>query len=144
MLNSSNRAGPRTADLSPLGADPTTLLIAEDNLVNQKITLRMVQKLGYRADIANNGLEALEALTRGNYSLILMDCQMPTMCGLEATREIRKRHPDRKLPIIAVTANTLPGDRERCLEAGMDDYVSKPVNQELLRDAIERWLGPGE
>ena len=122
--------------------DPVTLLIAEDNPLNQQIVLRMVERFGYRADIANNGEEAVEALASGDYALILMDCQMPRMTGFEATQEIRKRHPERHLPIIAVTANTMPGDRERCLAAGMNDYLPKPVVQKDLLDAIERWLTP--
>lgn len=113
-------------------------LIAEDNLVNQKLILAHVENLGYQADVVANGADALDALVRSPYALVLMDCQMPLMDGLTATVEIRKREGDqRHTPIIAVTAN---GNRDRCLEAGMDDYVSKPLRQRELAAAIARWI----
>ena len=117
------------------------ILIAEDNLINQKVIERMVQKLGYRADLVANGREALDAVTRAPYGLIFMDCQMPEMDGFEACREIRSRDlPTSRIPIIAITANAMKGDRERCLAAGMDDYVSKPFKQDDLRSVIEKWI----
>ena len=117
-----------------------SILIAEDNLINQKVIERMVQKLGYRADLVGNGREALEALSRLSYGLVFMDCQMPEMDGFEACREIRNRDiGGTRIPVVAITANAMKGDRERCLAAGMDDYVSKPFNQDDLKAAIEKW-----
>ncbi len=118
-----------------------SILIAEDNLINQKVIERMVQKLGYRADLVANGREALEALTRMPYGLVFMDCQMPEMDGFEACREIRNRDlGGARIPVIAITANAMKGDRERCLAAGMDDYVSKPFKQDDLKNVIEKWI----
>jgi CheY-like chemotaxis protein len=124
------------------GRDPVDrILIAEDNAINQKVIERMVQKLGYPVDLVANGREAIDALGGFSYSLVFMDCQMPEMDGFEACREIRKLDRGARIPIIAITANAMKGDRERCLAAGMDDYVSKPFKQEDLRVVIERWLG---
>lgn len=110
------------------------ILIAEDNLINQKVLLRMLNKLGYSADVACNGLEVLQALERQPYDVILMDVQMPEMDGLDATRAIRKRWASTDQPkIIAITAHALEGDRERCLAAGMNDYIKKPVEMEELQ-----------
>ncbi|MDQ2947633.1 MAG: response regulator [Acidobacteriota bacterium] len=118
-----------------------SILIAEDNLINQKVIERMVQKLGYRADLVSNGREALDALARVPYGLVFMDCQMPEMDGFEACREIRSRDLEgARLPIIAITANAMKGDRERCLAAGMDDYVSKPFKQDDLKNVLEKWI----
>ncbi|HSD58897.1 MAG TPA: response regulator [Methanotrichaceae archaeon] len=118
------------------------ILLAEDNDVNKKVMSRMLKKLGYRADMASNGLEVLKALERQAYDLVLMDIQMPEMDGLEAASQIRKRWPAAEQPrIIALTAYAMEGDRERCLEAGMDGYISKPVKMEDLRAALERCEG---
>ena len=115
-----------------------SILLAEDNLVNQMVTQKMLNKLGYRADVAANGIEVLQALERRHYDVVLMDVQMPEMDGLEATQAIRQKWLDReRLVIIAMTASALKGDRDMCLAAGMDGYVSKPVKIEMLRDALE-------
>jgi len=118
------------------------ILLAEDNLVNQKVTGMMLKKLGYRADLAANGLEVLQALERQHYDLILMDVQMPEMDGLEATREIRRRWTGKDQPVIvAMTALALEGDQEMCLDSGMDDYVSKPVKIDMLKATLDKWSG---
>ncbi len=134
------------------------ILLAEDNLINQKVAVRMFERLGYRVDVVANGLEAVEALSRIPYDMVFLDCQMPEMDGFQAAREIRKLeairqgqdrmdsgshslrpHAARRVPIIAMTGNAMHGDRERCLQAGMDDYVPKPISSEALAAVFERW-----
>jgi CheY-like chemotaxis protein len=120
------------------GAD-LAILLAEDNLINQKVALSMLKHLGYRADLAINGLDVLAALERKQYDVILMDIQMPDMDGLEATRCIRKQKRLEKQPcIVAMTAYALEGDREEFLNAGMNDYLSKPIQIEKLKLALEK------
>jgi len=119
------------------------ILVVEDNIVNQKVMAKLLEKQGYPCDVAANGKEALEALSLIPYDLVFMDCQMPVLDGFEATRQWRLRQPgSRHTPIVAMTAHALKGDRERCLEAGMDDYLSKPVSPEALRDLLGRVLTP--
>ncbi len=123
-----------------MGRDlPLRILLAEDNTVNQKLALRLLERLGYRADVAGNGLEVLEALQRQPYTLVLMDVQMPEMDGLEASRAIHERWPGEERPrIIAMTANAMQGDREECLAAGMDDYLTKPIQIKAFQEALEQ------
>lgn len=118
------------------------ILLAEDNLVNQKVAVRMLEKRGFTCDIAANGKEAIAQLERQTYELILMDCQMPEMDGFEATRVIRTAEAEtgRRIPIVAMTANAMRGDRERCLDVGMDDYISKPVDATVLFETVMRWV----
>ena len=115
--------------------------MAEDNLVNQEVAFAMLTKLGLKTDIANNGREAAELVSRNSYDIILMDCQMPEMDGFEATILIRKQHKNiTQLPIIAVTANVSETDRTACLEAGMNDFLSKPYTFKHLEQMIIHWL----
>jgi signal transduction histidine kinase/CheY-like chemotaxis protein len=130
----------------PVRAAPMKLrvLLAEDNVVNQKVASIMLKKFGIETDIVATGVEALDALMGVSYDLVLMDCQMPEMDGYEATRRIRERERgSRRLPVVAMTANAMVGDREKCLEAGMDDHIPKPVRVEALHRALSRWLPVG-
>jgi signal transduction histidine kinase/DNA-binding response OmpR family regulator len=139
------------------------ILLAEDNITNQKVALNTLKKFGYNADVVKNGKEALEAIKKISYDIVLMDCQMPVMDGYEATNEIRKwektlRHgtADRsdsnleseprfkRIPIIAMTAHALKGDREKCIDAGMNDYIAKPIHPKKLYDVIEKWVNESE
>lgn len=115
------------------------VLLVEDNQVNQLVASSLLRKLGHSVDLAENGKLALEALDKRNYDMILMDCQMPVMDGYEATRKIRENPAWKNLPVIAVTANVMQGDREDCLASGMNDYITKPYNRGELKAAIERW-----
>jgi len=117
------------------------LLLAEDNLVNQRVAMAVLKKLGLSADLASNGEEAVRACQSRRYDLVLMDCQMPEVDGFQATRRIRALEaPGKHVPILAMTANAMEGDRERCLQAGMDDYLPKPVTFDALREVLARWL----
>lgn len=118
---------------------PLRILLAEDNEINKMVALHMLKKVGYEADVASNGVEALRAVERKPYDIILMDVQMPDMDGIEAAIEIRKQWPDRRMRIIAVTAYALEGDKDRCLSAGMDDYISKPIQLEELKSKLIKW-----
>jgi CheY-like chemotaxis protein len=118
---------------------PLRILLAEDNVVNQKLALRLLQQMGYRADLASNGIEAVESVARQPYDVVLMDVQMPEMDGLEASRRITaKWKPTERPRIVAMTANAMQGDREECLAAGMDDYVTKPIRVDALVEALAR------
>ena len=117
------------------------ILLVEDNPINQKVALKIVTSLGYRADLAGNGLEALEAVQRQRYEVVLMDVQMPELDGLEATKRIRQMRTLVQQPyIIAMTANAMKGDREACIQAGMDDYISKPIHVTDIKEILERWI----
>jgi len=123
--------------------DSTDILLAEDNSVNQKVMVLMLKKLGLKVDIAQNGREVLEMLQQKSYRAVLMDVQMPEMDGLEAARRIRDPASpvrNRQIPIIAVTAHAMDGYRETCRTAGMDDYLTKPVTPQKLREVLARWL----
>ncbi len=115
------------------------ILLVEDNFVNQKVIVRQLEKLGYRADIAGNGQEAFEAVNTIPYDLVLMDCNMPVMDGYEATKKIRETEKIKDLPIIALTANAMKEDEDKCLAAGMNDYLTKPVNRNILGNTITKW-----
>jgi CheY-like chemotaxis protein/nitrogen-specific signal transduction histidine kinase len=140
---------PPPAKLDPQLASrlPLRVLLCDDNLINQKVALRLLQQMGYKADVATNGIECLQALETRPYDFIFMDVQMPEMDGLEATRQIRQRQLDpsqtghfkSSISIVAMTANAMQGDREKCLAAGMDDYIAKPIRPEEIRQMLERW-----
>ncbi len=133
-------APPRAVD------EQVRILLAEDNRVNQMVAVAVLKKLGYQVDVASNGLEALAALRARPYDLVLMDCQMPEMDGFEATHAIRTAAPEAlnpSIPIVALTAHAMKGDRERCLAAGMDDYLAKPLQIDEVAAALRRWLGGG-
>ncbi|MDP9007272.1 MAG: response regulator [Pseudomonadota bacterium] len=152
-LARSTGADPQAQSRVPLAASPIAgpcvgrrVLLVEDNAVNQKLAVRLLEKLGMRVSVAENGQEAVECLTDMEFDVVLMDCQMPILDGYEATGQIRAGRAgdsNRRVQIIAMTANALTGDRDRCLIAGMDDYVSKPVSPMQLRDVLERSLARG-
>ncbi len=126
-----------TMDDEMAARHPLRILLAEDNVVNQKLAMRLLQQMGYRADLASNGVEAIECIERQRYDVVLMDVQMPEMDGLEASRRITaKWQADERPRIVAMTANAMQGDREECLAAGMDDYVTKPIRVDALVEAL--------
>ncbi|HHM01870.1 MAG TPA: response regulator, partial [Caldithrix abyssi] len=117
------------------------ILLVEDNKINQKVALKMLDKMGFTADVANNGREGWMASQNEEYDIILMDCQMPVMDGFEATEKILEEPAEGRQPIIiAMTAFAMEGDRERCLKVGMKDYITKPINQKELNQKIRHWL----
>jgi len=143
LAHSATVKGSKTAkartDPDMAARHPLRILLAEDNVVNQKLAIRFLTQMGYRADIAANGVEAIESVIRQTYDVVLMDVQMPEMDGLEASRRINAQWPTQKRPrIVAMTANALQGDREKCLAAGMDDYITKPLRVEQLVEALLR------
>jgi signal transduction histidine kinase/CheY-like chemotaxis protein len=141
-----HEAGPKPAASAKAVMDkgmaerhPLRILLAEDNVVNQKLALRLLSQMGYRADLASNGIEVIESIERQTYDVVLMDVQMPEMDGLEASRRITQRWPDGQRPrIVAMTANAMQGDRDECLAAGMDDYVTKPIRVDALVEALNQ------
>jgi two-component system, sensor histidine kinase and response regulator len=141
-----NRGQPAIRDISERVAQKSELhqgriLVAEDNIINQKVVVRQLEKLGYQVDVVSNGLDVLEAIRKISYALILMDCQMPEMDGFETTAVIRGQSGKiSRIPIIAMTAHVMKGDRQRCLASGMDDYLSKPVTREKLDSTLKKWL----
>ena len=137
------KASQKLPRLGPASRIAVNILVAEDNRINQMVALGLLQKLGYAADLAANGLEVLEAMKRTAYDIIFMDCQMPELDGYETTRRIRLEQRVHVPRIVAMTANAIRGEEERCLDAGMDDYLSKPVRIEELRATLERWLPAG-
>jgi CheY-like chemotaxis protein len=136
------RRGPVLTDEQRTARARYRLLLAEDYELNQKLAVRLLERVGYRCDVVENGAQALAALETEAYDLVLMDCQMPEMDGFEATRRIRARETERggHVPIVAMTANAMKGDRERCLAVGMDDYLSKPIHVEALYEVLEKYL----
>jgi CheY-like chemotaxis protein len=118
---------------------PLKILLTEDNMINQKVATRILDRMGYRADVAGNGLESIDCLRRQNYDIVLMDVQMPVMDGLEASRRIRQSDDISNIYIVAMTANAMSGDREKCMEAGMNDYITKPIRIEQLQAALEKF-----
>jgi len=140
-LTSARRAPAALAfDSSFASRFPLRILLADDNRVNQRVGSSFLEKLGYRVVVVSNGLEVLQALERQPYDIVFLDVQMPEMDGYEAARQLRRRWADDNRPrLIAMTGNAMQGDREACLEAGMDDYIPKPVWVEDLRAALERW-----
>ena len=134
-----DRAGDaRRVDGTLAARHPLRILLAEDNAVNQRLALRLLARMGYAANVVTDGLQAIDALERDAYDVVLMDVQMPELDGLEATRRIRRRWPEREVRIVAMTANAMAGDREACLAAGMNDYLSKPIRPAELTAALER------
>jgi CheY-like chemotaxis protein len=146
MLGAANAAPAVAGDgavLAPGPAASCLVLLVEDNLINQKVALHQLSRLGYAAHVASNGEEALKALALHDYALVLMDCQMPLLDGFEATRRIRdaeRLNGGQRLPVVAMTANAAEGDRERCLAAGMDDYLAKPIVRETLAALLRQYV----
>jgi CheY-like chemotaxis protein len=134
----------RVVHLADRRAEPGArlVLVVEDSPVNRLVAVRVLERAGFRAHVVNDGREALQALSTQRYDAVLMDCQMPDIDGYEATRELRRREgTGRHTPVIAMTAHAMTGDRERCIAAGMDDYITKPVRSQTLTDMLERWVG---
>jgi CheY-like chemotaxis protein len=133
--------GPALHRASEAAAKDALVLLVEDNAINRRVGQKMLEKLGYGVRCVGNGAEAIEAVGSSRYDLVLMDCQMPKMDGFEATTVIRAREdPQCRTPIISLTASAMESDRARCLQAGMDDFMSKPIKREDLAEIIDKWL----
>ena len=131
---------PQPQTPKPAKTSELHILLAEDNAMNQKVALKMLEKIGFKVSIAKDGGEAVSMFQEGGFDIILMDMQMPVLSGIEATREIRKLEAGNdRIPIIACTANVMKGDRENCIEAGMDGYISKPIKKTELQEVIARF-----
>jgi PAS domain S-box-containing protein len=141
LLGAALRRPPVAASDAPDAGDAPRVLVVEDTIVNQAVAQKMLARCGFQSDVAENGLDALDVLAEHDYAAVLMDCQMPALDGYETTQEIRRREMGGpRLPIIAMTANSMQGERERCLKAGMDDYLAKPLRKQVLKRALERWV----
>ena len=141
-INANPRASERTAESGPVAKISGRILLAEDNSVNIEVATLVLEGVGYTVDVARDGLEAVAAVRRRPYDLILMDVRMPALDGLSATRDIRAFEGEgKRVPIIAMTASAMAGDQRQCLEAGMDGYVSKPIAPAKLRNTVARWIG---
>ena len=147
------QAAPQHAVTSTAASLRARVLVVEDNRINQQICVALLRGFGCEAEVANNGLEGCEAAIKGDYDVVLMDCQMPEMDGFAASAAIRAHEArsngtrrdgeaELRVPIVALTANAMEGDREKCLAAGMDDYLSKPFNKEQLHSMLRRWTDP--
>ncbi|MDO8176840.1 MAG: response regulator [Undibacterium sp.] len=136
------RARPAEIETQEINPRSELILLVDDNLINQKVAITLLQQLGYQAHIANNGQEAIDALSKTSYSIVLMDCQMPVMDGFEATRRIREdeKKSGKHIPIVAVTANAMRSDRDHCIEVGMDAYISKPIMRSTLEEVLNQQL----
>jgi CheY-like chemotaxis protein len=142
-IDSPSQAAPMAAGPAQVLPGKVRILLAEDNPVNQRVALAMLKRLGYRTDVVANGREAVEALQNVPYDLVLMDCQMPEMDGFEATCAVRLKEAaasSSSIPIIAMTASAMQADRDRCLQAGMSDFIAKPVQPGELAEILARWL----
>ena len=139
-LPAAPEVGKPAAPVAEAPGGGTRLLLAEDNLVNQKVAMSMLKRMGWQTHLARNGLEAVEAMEKEDFRVILMDMQMPSMDGLEATRLIRTHPAGKNIPILAMTASAFDNDRQRCLEVGMNDFISKPVEPERLFAVLLHWL----
>ena len=131
----------RQATEDSTGAPSRRILVVEDNLINQKVAVALLTHMGYGCDVATDGRQALEFMDQRQYGAVLMDCQMPVMDGYEATKEIRRREVDTHTAIVAMTASAMAADRERCLAVGMDDYLAKPIDRQLLAAVLDQCVG---
>jgi CheY-like chemotaxis protein len=125
----------------PAGTPKRRALVVEDNAINQRVAVRTLERLGLEAAAVGNGRDALERLRHEHFDVVFMDCQMPLLNGYDATRRLRREEPaEEHVPVIAMTAQSMPGDREKCLDAGMDDYVSKPLRMGEIQQKIAQWV----
>jgi CheY-like chemotaxis protein len=125
----------------PPASQKGRILLVEDHRINQKIVVSILSSVGYEVEVATTGVEALEALARNTFGAVIMDCHMPEMDGFEATARLRSREdPNHRTPIIALTANTMQGDREKCLAAGMDDFLGKPFRRDVMLATLAKWM----